>query len=93
VVVREAWRLTAPPAEAEAEEQAVIEAAGDSATEAGEVAEEGSREDAGGDQRAAADQDGPGQDGTGENAVDENTVDENTVTAGRGANHRLPGQP
>jgi len=92
VVVREAWRLTAPPHEAEAEEQAVIEAAGDSAAEAGQVAEEGARRDADGDQQAAADQDGTGQDGTAENTVDENTVDENTVTAGRGANHRLPGQ-
>jgi predicted PurR-regulated permease PerM len=45
VVVREAWRLTAPPSEARAEEQAVISAAGDSAQEAGQVAEEGQRED------------------------------------------------
>jgi predicted PurR-regulated permease PerM len=45
VIVREAWRLTAPPPEAEAEEQAVIDAAGDSAADAGQVAEEGAEQD------------------------------------------------
>jgi predicted PurR-regulated permease PerM len=45
VIVREVWRLTAPPPEAEAEEAAVIDAAGDAAKEAGEVAEEGVEDD------------------------------------------------
>lgn len=40
VIVREAWRLTAPPPAAEAEEQTVIDAAGEVAQDAGEVAEE-----------------------------------------------------
>ena len=40
VIVREAWRLTAPPPDDEAEEQAVIDAAGEVAQDAGEVAEE-----------------------------------------------------
>jgi hypothetical protein len=40
VIAREAWRLTGPPAAAEAEEQAVVAAAGDAAEEAAEVAEE-----------------------------------------------------
>jgi predicted PurR-regulated permease PerM len=48
VIVREAWRLTAPPPAREAEEQAVVEAAGDAATEAGEVAEQGAAADAAG---------------------------------------------
>lgn len=42
VVVREAWRLTAPPPEAEAEEEALARAAGDEARDAAEIAEEGS---------------------------------------------------
>jgi predicted PurR-regulated permease PerM len=45
VIVREAWRLTAPPAEAEAEEKAMIDAAGDSADEARDVAEQGEKDD------------------------------------------------
>ena len=45
VILREAWRLTAPPPEAEAEEQAVIEAAGDTAQEAEQVAEDGAQQD------------------------------------------------
>jgi predicted PurR-regulated permease PerM len=45
VVVREAWRLTAPPPEAEAEEQAMIAAAGDTAEEAELIAEEGAERD------------------------------------------------
>jgi len=45
VILREAWRLTAPPPEAEAEEQAVIEAAGDTAKEAEQVAAEGAEQD------------------------------------------------
>jgi predicted PurR-regulated permease PerM len=45
VITREAWRLTAPPAEAEAEEQAVIDASGKAAEEAHDVAEVGEQED------------------------------------------------
>jgi predicted PurR-regulated permease PerM len=45
VIAREAWRLTAPPPEAEAEEESVIAAAGEAAEDAGRVAEEGARED------------------------------------------------
>jgi predicted PurR-regulated permease PerM len=41
VVVREAWRLTAPPPSGQAEADAMVEAAGEAAEEAGEVAEEG----------------------------------------------------
>jgi predicted PurR-regulated permease PerM len=44
VIVREAWRLTAPPPAAEAEEEAVIEAAGEAAEDAAKVA--GEAEDA-----------------------------------------------
>ncbi|HVT70643.1 MAG TPA: AI-2E family transporter [Trebonia sp.] len=40
VIVREAWRLTAPPPAAEAEEKAVVASAGDSAEDAAEIAEE-----------------------------------------------------
>jgi len=45
VIVREAWRLTAPPPADEAEEKAVVAAAGEAAEEAGEVAEEGEAAD------------------------------------------------
>ena len=40
VIVREAWRLTGPPPAAEAEADAVVEAAGDTAEDAAEVTEE-----------------------------------------------------
>jgi predicted PurR-regulated permease PerM len=40
VVVREAWKLTAPPPAGEAEEETVVEASGEAAREAAEVAEE-----------------------------------------------------
>jgi predicted PurR-regulated permease PerM len=40
VIVREAWRLTAPPPEGPAEEEAVVEAGGEAAKDAEEVAEE-----------------------------------------------------
>jgi predicted PurR-regulated permease PerM len=40
VIVREAWKLTAPPPAGPAEADAVVEAAGDAAQEAAEVAEE-----------------------------------------------------
>ena len=39
VVTREVWRLTAPPAQAAAEQQAVIAAGGEATQDAGEVAE------------------------------------------------------
>ena len=52
VVVREAWKLTAPPPAGPEEAEAVVEAAGAAAQEAGEVAEEA--EDA--DDGAPADQ-------------------------------------
>lgn len=41
VVVREAWRLTAPPPDAEAEEGALVRAAGDEAEDAAEIAQQG----------------------------------------------------
>jgi predicted PurR-regulated permease PerM len=41
VITREAWRLTAPPSEAQAEERAVIEESDGAAEEAKQVAEEG----------------------------------------------------
>ncbi len=40
VIVREAWRLTAPPPAGQAEADAVVEAAGEAAEDAAEVAEE-----------------------------------------------------
>ncbi len=43
VIVREAWRLTAPPPEADAEESDIIEAGGDAAREAREIARGGGR--------------------------------------------------
>jgi predicted PurR-regulated permease PerM len=49
VIVREAWRLTAPPPEAEAEMEAVVAAAGDSAQDAAEIAAEADDEDGTGD--------------------------------------------
>jgi predicted PurR-regulated permease PerM len=45
VVALEAWRLTAPPPEANVEEAIVIEAAGASAEDAREIAEEAAEED------------------------------------------------
>ncbi|HEY0933831.1 MAG TPA: AI-2E family transporter [Trebonia sp.] len=62
VVVREAWQLTAPPAERQKKQQAVIEAAGDGAQEARQVAEEGGRQD-------AAEPDVPEEDSPGADAV------------------------
>jgi predicted PurR-regulated permease PerM len=59
VVVREAWRLTAPPPAGEAEEEAVVEAAGDAASDAAEVAEQGE----------AADESGPEVRATGASAA------------------------
>jgi predicted PurR-regulated permease PerM len=47
VIVREAWRLTAPPPAGQAEADAMVEAAGEAAEEAGEVAEEGEATDEG----------------------------------------------
>jgi predicted PurR-regulated permease PerM len=40
VIVREAWRLTAPPPAAEEEAEAIVDAAGDAADDAAEVAED-----------------------------------------------------
>jgi len=45
VITREAWRLTAPPPAGEAEEQAVVAAAGEAATDAGKTAEAGEAAD------------------------------------------------
>jgi hypothetical protein len=45
VVVREAWRLTAPPPAGQAEADALVEAAGDAAEDAGEVAEDADETD------------------------------------------------
>lgn len=45
VIVREAWRLTAPPPEAEAEEQALAGAAGQAVEDAAEDAEQGESAD------------------------------------------------
>jgi len=75
VVAREAWRLTAPPAEAEAEEQAVIARSGDAARDAGQLAEEGERADNDGapdDSQPAGTADEPGdsrRSGSGSHAV------------------------
>jgi predicted PurR-regulated permease PerM len=83
VIVREAWRLTAPPAEAEVEQQAVIAASGEAAQDAGRLAEAGARSDDAGADDARADRepadDGPDDDedgtadsrrnGTGSHAV------------------------
>jgi predicted PurR-regulated permease PerM len=48
VVVREAWRLSAPPLEAEAAEDRVILASGEAAEEARDLAEEGEHDDSDG---------------------------------------------
>jgi predicted PurR-regulated permease PerM len=45
VIVREAWRLTAPPQERHEEERAVIDAAGDAAADAHHVAQEAVNDD------------------------------------------------
>jgi predicted PurR-regulated permease PerM len=45
VIVVEAWRLTAPPAERHEEEEAVIDAAGESAEDAHQIGEEGVQDD------------------------------------------------
>jgi hypothetical protein len=45
VITREAWRLTAPPPADEAEERAVVAAAGEAAADAADAAEEGEAED------------------------------------------------
>jgi predicted PurR-regulated permease PerM len=45
VIVREAWRLTAPPSEAAAEQVAVESASGEPTREAGEVAQQGIDDD------------------------------------------------
>ena len=47
VIVREAWRLTAPPAEADAEESDIIKAGGDATKEARDIAERGVVDDSG----------------------------------------------
>jgi predicted PurR-regulated permease PerM len=76
VVVREAWRLSAPPPARQAEADAVVEAAGESAEEAGDLAEEGQAAD--------------GEDADGE-AADEEAADaagEPTAPAGAAANGR-----
>jgi predicted PurR-regulated permease PerM len=49
VVVREAWRLTAPPPEAEAEAEALVRAAGDKAEDAEQIAEQGAERGTGQD--------------------------------------------
>jgi hypothetical protein len=66
VITREAWRLTAPPPADEAEEQAMVAAAGEAATDAGEVAEEGE----------AADESGPS------GATDGGSADAGSADAG-----------
>jgi predicted PurR-regulated permease PerM len=45
VVTREAWRLTAPPAERHEEERAIIDAGGDATEEAHDVGAEGAEQD------------------------------------------------
>ena len=45
VIVREAWRLTAPPPAGQAEADALVKAAGEAAEDAGEVAEEADEAD------------------------------------------------
>ena len=47
VIVREAWRLTAPPAEADAEESDIIKAGGDATREARDIAQQGVVDDGG----------------------------------------------
>jgi predicted PurR-regulated permease PerM len=80
VITREAWRLTAPPPADEAEEQAMVTAAGEAATDAGEFAEEGEAADESGPSGAtdagSADKDG------GQPAEDSVSV-EITVPSGR----------
>ncbi|TVZ00305.1 AI-2E family transporter [Trebonia kvetii] len=47
VIVREAWRLTAPPSEADAEESDIVKSSGDAAKEAREIAQQGVEDDGG----------------------------------------------
>ena len=64
VITREAWRLTAPPPEDEIEEAVVIKAAGASAEDAREIAEEAAVQD--GPAQDGPAQDGPAEDGPAE---------------------------
>ena len=47
VIVREAWRLTAPPSEAQAEESDIVKSSGGAAKEAREIAQQGIVDDGG----------------------------------------------
>src|SRR6185437_10667464 len=60
VVVREAWKITAPPPAGEEEAEAMVEAAGDAADDAGEVAEAEAADDVG-ETDAASEADGAGE--------------------------------
>jgi predicted PurR-regulated permease PerM len=78
VIVREAWRLTAPPPQDEAEAQAVIDAAGPAAREAGRFAQQG-EEAEGLDEAGETD----GTDGADARPADDTTAAAN-VTVGPG---------
>jgi predicted PurR-regulated permease PerM len=58
VIVREAWRLSAPPPAGHAEADAMVEAAGEPAEEAGDLAEEGQAADGEDADGQSADADG-----------------------------------
>jgi predicted PurR-regulated permease PerM len=55
VIVREAWRLTAPPPAGQAEAEAIIKAAGETAEDAAEVGEQGEAADGTADANDAGD--------------------------------------
>src|ERR1700733_6317447 len=82
VITREAWRLTAPPPADEAEEQAMVAAAGEAATDAGEVAEKGKAADESGPADGGAADGGPTDKDGGQPAEDSVSV-EITVPSGR----------
>jgi predicted PurR-regulated permease PerM len=81
VIVREAWRLTAPPPEAQHEQEAVINAAGDAAQEAGQVAADG------------VEADNPQPDNLQPENPEPENPGEDAVPAGRGPRDRPRGAP
>jgi predicted PurR-regulated permease PerM len=71
VIAREAWRLTAPPAEADAEEEALAGASRGAAEDAHQVAEEGASQDG-----------GTSEDAPDDSALDDSDPDESAVPVG-----------
>jgi len=84
VIVREAWRLTAPPPQDQAESEAIIIAAGPAATEAGRIAERG-QEAEGLDRAGEPDEhDEPGDPGAAAVRPGDDAIPPADVSVGRG---------